>query len=831
MVYTSDTIIALLDKKPLEDADKEKIVNFFTFGENASHPTYKYNFGVNIISHVLSLFMRKLQDLKSEVKDIPFDIQKNTNKILSNLSTDETINFTKDDIKKMLENGNGPILLQIYVKLLKGFFKLFKLSLYERVFENKDISAELIDYYHVLVQVAKDLSEKQDIPPKTQVAIQHIVGQTDCKPCEEKLKLCDINLAVLKKQLTSTTKANTASQNVARKKEAAEKTRISTELERYKSWITKNIEGLGELKSLADKQGNQVILDEINRVIMNQATLLDDLNLNLTDLPLQELQNLQKRLIDSLSIAKKAIDNGNEDLKGSVRVIVKMRGGLPETYDKEYTKLDTQNRTVTYVCNEDAKTITFPNSKDKKPQAIRQITPVEFYAVFDESKSNLDMYCGDQTKFIINKTDKTKITLQDGVSPTTLPPCLYTTFKQVEDGYSIVLFGNGYSGSGKTYSLLGSDTEPGVLQYGLKNLQNVQSINLYNIFELYYNYYDVEDKPPNRFNPTDASTILGRIHRLYGNVDFQNRQINENIKFEQFVKEQDPNFVLSGNPDSINMLIKIINSYRSKQEHKRVKITPNNPESSRSHLFIVFEIEFQNSKGYITIVDAAGRENPLNIYNSLFNNDTLQFTSLLNLPEVRQLYMFPTAENTTSMNNLLDTIKKSFKIKSRNKKAEDQLYYTYNDTFWESTKTEQQKQEVLRKYFLKASVESEPDVKDNIEILLEGFYINESLNHLKYFFKSKLPPPNTFTPTYFVNPDRIEISQYQPNKFYSNPNNDKNNCMMIPVLEYLDTLGKQTKPTKFVMICAIRPDKCKPNIDTLKFAEEISITKTTSTMP
>ena len=79
------------------------------------------------------------------------------------------------------------------------------------------------------------------------------------------------------------------------------------------------------------------------------------------------------------------------------------------------------------------------------------------------------------------------------------------------------------------------------------------------------------------------------------------------------------------NVSDINTLTGLLEKYRI--ERSRIKKTPNNPVSSRSHLYAVFEITFDTGKvGYVTIVDTAGRESPVDIYNMFI--DTTKRISL-----------------------------------------------------------------------------------------------------------------------------------------------------------------------------------------------------------
>ena len=189
---------------------------------------------------------------------------------------------------------------------------------------------------------------------------------------------------------------------------------------------------------------------------------------------------------------------------------------------------------------------------------------------------------------------------------------------------------------------------------------------------------------------------------------------------------------------------------------------------------MIFEITFENgNKGYITFVDTAGRENPVDIYN-LFIDTEKSKKSRINLTTV----LGPTGNSNIIQNNLKD------------------IYKEYNP--------------------------------DNIlEILNEGIYINETLNHLIYYFNNK---------NYVHNKILMQgsLEKYSINNYYINPLDeensisDQNNCLMIPILKFLDNLSNKNKsdfkPTKFICMVCIRPEEeyCSQIISSLEFAQNIS---------
>jgi hypothetical protein len=123
--------------------------------------------------------------------------------------------------------------------------------------------------------------------------------------------------------------------------------------------------------------------------------------------------------------------------------------------------------------------------------------------------------------------------------------------------------------------------------------------------------------------------------------------------------------------------------------------------------------------------------------------------------------------------------------------------------------------------------------------LIESFYINETLNHLIYYFNMKMGKQVKVLvqekdiqenvvyniKKYFVSP-KTEISSINPN----------NNSLMIPILNFLDNLSKTSsktdwKPTKFITLCCVRQEEnyCDQTMETIDFADNIyNITKSTS---
>lgn len=449
-----------------------------------------------------------------------------------------------------------------------------------------------------------------------------------------------------------------------------------------------------------------------------------------------------------------------EDLSGALRIYIKIKPliGIEQANDTVYIET-VQNKKVRQV------TVDCTLNKNLPESEIKKQTFGDFYGIFDKYFTNLDVYTG-----VLDSIPKGEFTVDlDTIieDSKTVHPGLHSSFKQVEDGYSIVLFGYGTSGSGKTRILLGEKGIPGLMHYGLANLKGVTNIRVKNIFEQYLN----------KFTPT-LKSISGKIHHLVGNIKQLNAvSIDETSDFEENININLNNISI----ESLNSLTSAITDYRISK--KRIKKTPNNPVSSRSHLYMVFEITFETGKiGYVTIVDTAGRESPINIYD---------------------LFIEPKERNGKISKTNITTI----------------LGPTGGVNTVEN--------------FMKESLRQDYLAKDIYDILKEGFYINETINHLIYFFNKKnykktkiskqMSLDNYSTSKYFIDPREEEKSVEDPSK-----QDTVNNALTIPIMNYLDTLSKNSsvdefRPTKFICMVCVRTEEkyCSQIFASLEFAQTV----------
>lgn len=444
------------------------------------------------------------------------------------------------------------------------------------------------------------------------------------------------------------------------------------------------------------------------------------------------------------------LTNIYEDLSGAVRVYIRIKPLLG--------------------IDQKSKSVTMKEVSNKKQKAVNLTCPSksidqtfgEFFGVFDETYGNEDLYTGiERTPPEINQPGSLEINVDSIIeSSESVSPGLYNVFRQVEDGYSIVIFGYGLSGSGKSFTLLGTKGVPGIIHYGLVNLQGVKNIKLKYLFEQYYSAVDV-----------NFAKVRGKIHNLVREVP-QMREYSKNEN-EDF-KESIPLAIDLENlkVEDLYALTEAIEKYRFQK--KRIKATPNNDVSSRSHLFFVFEVTFDTGKvGYITIVDTAGRESPIDIFNTFLDSSNTTLASVMSPPPVGG-------------------------------------------------------PGIVAKY-LKTKIY---DPENVFNILKEGFFINETINHMIYYFNKK----NYKKTKIVMQPENA--SKYGASKYYVNPVNEEttinksNNALTIPIMRFLDTLSNKNKsdvdykPTKFIMICNVRQEEkyCDQTVETLSFAKTVSST-------
>lgn len=211
-----------------------------------------------------------------------------------------------------------------------------------------------------------------------------------------------------------------------------------------------------------------------------------------------------------------------------------------------------------------------------------------------------------------------------------------------------------------------------------------------------------------------------------------------------------------------------------------IKKTPNNDKSSRTHLFIVYKITKGKEVGYITFIDSAGKEEPLEIAKQFYTKT----------PEIQ--------------NPSLPFISKDINFKDASFRRFDFENFSDNKSL-----TDDEKKEIYKINF--------NSVKN---IIREGFFINESFAHMIFYFTGGNIEKNK----------EKEIVSYKSsnngklNVFYKPPasrkigkviklqeSNNSDPILITTIFEYLTNLCSENddkiKKFRFIMLGNIRTEK------------------------
>lgn len=518
------------------------------------------------------------------------------------------------------------------------------------------------------------------------------------------------------------------------------------------------------------------------------------------------------------------------------------------TYDKLKEQIDSfliNNQMFCEGINTYTRTSTCPNSSHM------YFGP--FFGVFDKNDNTQKMFEGTSLEQEIDVNGKTHKPFVNGVSG---------TIGQVKEGYSIILFGYGFSGSGKTYTLLGAKNKDGtfnegLIDYALRSLgssltkmecsivevygeRTALNLNKHDVKQFLF-VYDIEGKTTEEPSATQYQAIkrvneevVEQLKNKMKFHDITNENMNDKI---QYIKE---------------WLNKIDVSRRKKQ---RVKFTSNNPESSRGHLFITLKLQFEDVVGYLTFVDMAGAEDVTSIINTEFEKyDPTRITSSSSVlstwangyssyrPEGDTSPTVTTFDYNTFCGylsyghgkNRIDIGKIEDNIKEIAKRLEE------NDITVFDLGTRNRSNVPLYNNCIKfrgrtyKSIGSKYNGKDIFDMFVsyvsqdlnktikQGYFINDTLNHMKKFMLLKSGKDVEANALTFIQASS-DVSDLEDTRKLIFTKYDKS--LMVNMLRYLDSLSND-KITKFVMIGAVDPNplKCQGTVDTISFMQTIKST-------
>lgn len=520
------------------------------------------------------------------------------------------------------------------------------------------------------------------------------------------------------------------------------------------------------------------------KVLLTSVQTLDILDCKETSILHENARNVSSKMKE-LS----ALTNLYEDVSGAVRVYVRIK----PMNNKENVNINSKKNL---------------ESVEKTGQSVifkgcypgdNSRTFGRFFGVFPKTFKNVDIYSGcsgtksnvENLKIISHEEENNSNSLCC-VSGDTSGLC--RVINQLSDGYHVMMFGYGYSGSGKTHTLLGNTEETGIAQLAVAN-SGAKSVYLKTVFELTFDKIDFRSK---NFN---AGKFIELFRRDEG-VNILRKVPETMVKSEEnelakFLKNP---LVFKNKPITPMELQDLKDNLDIYRMHKgRVKSTPNNPKSSRSHLFIVLQFEFANGNiGYLTIIDMGGRESTLDILEMFLEKPeekNWQISSLLmNDPMLYPRYLTPHKFTT-----------------------DDSILSWVNDSGHLSTKD-------FKLYVERLNLMAN-NLETVIELLKESVFINETINQLITFFKELRGLPSGIGTNKL--PTDEKRNPYDPRKFLTGKPTRDEKMGMYTALNLLSNLD--SKKAKYVMLCHVRQETnpslfCKSTLETLEFAHEIRST-------
>jgi hypothetical protein len=264
------------------------------------------------------------------------------------------------------------------------------------------------------------------------------------------------------------------------------------------------------------------------------------------------------------------------EYSGKIRVIVSIKGGEVGTSGENPKIIEKAGFNTTKTTFKHGYNVP---SADKKAYSLKEGQYGNFYAGFDAADSNATRYKKGNFKDLIETLLK---------------------------GGNAAIFGYGYSGSGKTYTLTNYEASKpeknGIAITLLQELLNMKQFTIeLSIFELYYRDFTITTQ----HNVEITKPVVEKPYYINPAADKGKSPVI-------------PNPLRIDSVDTFITAIEKVKNDRIKDKH--IKYTLNNPESSRGHLFYKFTL-FDNAEptkklGTLTIVDMGGRENPVELSES-----------------------------------------------------------------------------------------------------------------------------------------------------------------------------------------------------------------------
>ena len=228
----------------------------------------------------------------------------------------------------------------------------------------------------------------------------------------------------------------------------------------------------------------------------------------------------------------------------------------------------------------------------------------------------------------------------------------HNLMKKLNNGDSAVIFGYGFSGSGKTYALIeGSVTEinskpdsikydPSILEQFIKdNADNINSVEFLELYPLGISHNPHKALLPitdDNIKKIDKATISENVTKeqikkyasQYGIEPFESIYGTEYSTIENLYTDITGNITY----DKISTRIKLLERHRISK--LRILATPNNDKSSRSFLQITLNLKpiagFETKKPKLVFFDMPGTENTVRIKTEFLDKKIFTFDKNIN---------------------------------------------------------------------------------------------------------------------------------------------------------------------------------------------------------
>jgi hypothetical protein len=299
-----------------------------------------------------------------------------------------------------------------------------------------------------------------------------------------------------------------------------------------------------------------------------------------------------------------------------------------------------------------------------------------------------------------------------------------TLIDDVPSGKVVVIFGYGYSGSGKTYTLFGNDDTPGIAQLAIEKYAEDPRLRVHfkNIRELYNCTYQAAD-----------GTKAGVKSEFY----YKDTTLPEEFLSREFISDHGTSLTR----ETFNETLKKVETTRRTKGH--IFPTHNNPQSSRGHLFVELQVrKDQDPPGYLIFCDMGGREDP----NEMWNNTSYKYCSSSKLPTMGEpiipgpivrgdqtyYYNFPTSSSNAVMIKDMDPLLQF--IPPSNERAQCNSA-SFKVTTYQAVKNSASDKHTGLDSILQLSAGRYKSAAFIMKTLREAFYINDSINHLLDHFE------------------------------------------------------------------------------------------------